>query len=265
VKRTTVSGLMALSLTVVLLGATASSASAFTLLDPTSADFGDRQVGTTSPPQAFTLGVGADCFDFPIIGEICFPASLAPAPSVTGDFAQTSDCPPLMFSNSSTPSTCTINATFTPTSTGPKSGTLTGATGLTAPLTGNGVTVPTPPTPPTPGPPPAPPTTGTPQAGQPALQLDLAAKKQELKKKLTFFATCNVDCALGVGGSVKQTETKLAGGVKTKIRAKLKPKTFKQLAQKLDSTGKAKAKIEGAATSPTSGTATDSIKVKLKD
>ena len=279
-KRLVSRGLLTLSLVVVLLAATASSASAFRTLSPTSTNFGDRQVGTTSPPQAFTLTVSRTCILF--VG--CFSESLAIAPSVSSNFARTHNCPAVLSVAANDPvnKSCTINVTFTPLSTGPKPGMLcTNGTatatsclhrspsdpGPSATLTGNGVTAPTPPTPPTPGPAPAPPTTGQapPQPGFPALQLDLDAKKQELKKKLTFFATTNVGATLFAGGSVKQTTKTLTGGVKTKIKATLKSKKFKQLAQTLDRKGKAKAKVEAAATSPTSGTVIDEIKVKLKD
>jgi hypothetical protein len=57
----------------------------------------------------------------------------------------------------------------------------------------------------------------------------------------------------------------LVGGAKTKVKATLKSKRFKSLARTLDRTGKAKAKVEATATSPTSGTVIDEIKVKLKD
>jgi hypothetical protein len=266
-KRIASRGLLTLSLVVVLLAATASSASAFRTLSPPSTNFGDRQIGTTSPPQAFTLTVSRSCF--PIFG--CFSDSLAVAPSVSPQYAQTHNCPAVLAvaANDPVPKSCTINVTFTPLSTGPKPGMLctnsqAGVTsgcrvvsdpGPSATLTGNGVTFPTPPTPPTPGAAPA----------SVPLQLLLDAKKQELKKRLTFFATTNVDATLLAVGSVKQTTMNLTGAVKTKIQARLKPKKFKQLAQTLDRTGKAKAKIEATATSPTGGTVIDAIKVKLKD
>jgi hypothetical protein len=150
--------------------------------------------------------------------------------------------------------TCTISVSFTPTSTGPKSATLrTGSGGPTAALAGNGVTTPTPPTPPTPGPAP------------PALTLDLDAKKQALKKKLTFFATTNVDSTLEAGGSVKNTTKQLAAGEKTKVKAKLKGSKREKLADKLATSGKAKAKVETVATDQFDNQAVEEIKVKLKD
>lgn len=275
-------GILTLGLSAVLLAATASSASAVvTTLDPTSTDFGDRQVGTTSPAQAFTLNhrcqiVTIDIGFFDItINECAFfgPSSFPTNIVASGDFAATDDCPATLTTTSLTGVSCTINGTFTPTSTGPKEGTLsTGTGGPTATLTGNGVTVPTPPTPPEPGPappepaPPAPVTGPTPpQPGQPALQLDLDAKKQELRTKLTFFATTNVDSTLVAGGSIKQTTKQLVGGDKTKVNGKLKSSARKKLAKKLDKKGKAKAKVEVSAASETSGTAIDEIKVKLKD
>ena len=273
-KRTT-RGILTLSLTAILLGATASTASATRTLSPTSVAYGDRQIGTSSPAQAFTLRVRCTLVIFPTTK--CLQDTFSPSISTSGQFAQTNNCPATLTGLATKPGvdpelgaqTCTINVTFTPTSTGPQTGTLrttgilSGSPGPAATLTGNGVTTPTPPTPPTPGPPPPP--EGEPQPGFPALQLDLDAKKQELRKKLTFFATTNVDSTLVAGGSIKQTTKQLEGSVKTKIKAKLKAKTFKQLAQKLDRTGKAKAKVEAGAASETSGSVIDEITVKLKD
>ena len=95
--------------------------------------FGDRQVGTASPAQPFALGV----FD---------NASFNPTISVSGDYAQTNNCPPTL-SAGAVPQIqgCLINVTFTPTGTGPRHGTLsTGPGGPTMALTGKGVTTPTP-------------------------------------------------------------------------------------------------------------------------
>jgi hypothetical protein len=270
-------GIVLLSLTAVLLGATASAASATRTLSPTSTDYGNRQIGTTSPAQAFTLRVRCTLVVFPTTK--CLQDTFSPSISITvgqfvqtDQFVQTNNCPATMTGLATKPGVdpqegetfCTINVTFTPTSTGPKTGTLrTGSGGPTAVLSGNGVTTPTPPTPPTPGPPPPP--EGEPQPGFPALQLDLDAKKQELRKKLTFFATTNVDSTLVAGGSIKQTTKQLEGSVKTKINGKLKSSARKKLAKRLDKKGKAKAKVEASAANETSGTAIDEIKVKLKD
>ena len=270
--------ILTLCLTTALLAATASTASATRTLSPTSTDYGNRQVGTTSPAQAFTLRVRCTLVVFP--STKCIEDTFSPSIRITSgqfgltssQFAQTNNCPATMTGLATKPgvnpqegeTSCTINVTFTPTSTGPKVGTLrTGSGGPTAGLSGSGVTTPTPPTPPTPGPPPPP--EGEPQPGFPALQLDLDAKKQELRKKLTFFATTNVDSTLVAGGSIKQSTEQLEGTVKTKIKAKLKSKKRKQLAQRLDRKNNAKAKVEASAASETSGTAIDEIKVKLKD
>jgi len=270
--------ILTLCLTTALLAATASTASATRTLSPTSTDYGNRQVGTTGPAQAFTLRVRCTLVVFPTTK--CIEDTFSPSISITSgqfgltssQFAQTNNCPATMTGLATKPgvdpqegeTSCTINVTFTPTSTGPKVGTLrTGSGGPTAGLSGSGVTTPTPPTPPTPGPPP--PSEGEPQPGFPALQLDLDAKKQELRKKLTFFATTNVDSTLVAGGSIKQSTKRLEGTVKTKIKAKLKSKKRKQLAQRLDRKNNAKAKVEASAASETSGTAIDEIKVKLKD
>jgi hypothetical protein len=269
--------ILTLSLTAMLLGATASTAGATRTISPTSADYGNRQVGTTSPPQAFTLRVRCTLIVFPTTQ--CLQDTFTPSISITvgqfvqtDQFVQTNNCPATMTGLATKPgvdpqkgeTSCTINVTFTPTSTGPKVGTLrTGSGGPTAALSGDGVTTPTPPTPPAPGP--QPPPEGEPQPGFPALQLDLDAKKQELRTKLTFFATTNVDSTLVAGGSIKQTTKQLVGGEKTKVNGKLKSSARKKLAKKLDKKGKAKAKVEASAASETSGTAIDEIKVKLKD
>jgi hypothetical protein len=155
-------GILALGLAVVLLAATASTASAETALStwncpppptpPTSPttlaeiqgclghrpvrpfDFGDRQLGTTSPAQGFALGVFEN-------------DSFNPRISVSGDYTQTNNCPPTLSVTAPLPliQGCLITVTFTPTGTGPKEGTLsTGPGGPKARLIGNGVTHPTP-------------------------------------------------------------------------------------------------------------------------
>ena len=96
-------------------------------------DFGDTQLGTTSPAQHFALGV----FD---------NDSFNPRIRISGDYAQTNNCPPTL-SAGAFPQIqgCLITVTFTPTSTGPREGTLsTGPGGPKSRLIGNGVTHPTP-------------------------------------------------------------------------------------------------------------------------
>jgi hypothetical protein len=216
-------GILALSLAVVLLGATASNASATRVLTPwycpptpsqsvtyqqildcgfgqrpfgagTSFDFGNRKVGTTSPAQRVALGVyGPDTFD--------------PRISVSGDYAQTNDCPQtLSVTGGGQPQGCLITVTFTPTGTGPKGGALsTGPGGPTATLTGTGVTTPTPPTLPL------------------QVFLDHYARVAELNKKLKFLATTTNDSTLVVrGNEIKRTTKRLAAGEQTTIKVKLK-------------------------------------------
>jgi hypothetical protein len=251
---------LTLSLTAVVLAATAGSAHAIRTITPTSVDYGNRQLGTSGPAQAFTLKVRCTLVIFPTTK--CLQDTFSPSISTSGQFAQTNNCPATLTGLATKPGvdpelgaqTCTINVTFTPTSTGPIPGTLsTGSGGPTAALSGNGVTFPTPPTPPTPGP--APPT----------LAFDLDAKKQELRKALTFFATTNVDSTLEVGGSVKRTTKRLAAGKKTKVTAKLKKSTREKLEDKLAASGKAKAKIEALATDQFGNADIEEITVKLKD
>ena len=258
-KRTT-RVILTLSLTAILLGAAASTASATRTLSPTSVDYGNRQLGTSSPAQAFTLRVRCTLVIFPTTK--CLQDTFSPSISTSGQFAQTNNCPATLTGHATKPGvdpelgaeTCTINLIFAPTSTGPIAGTLsTGSGGPTAALSGNGVTFPTPPTPPTPGPAP------------PALVLDLGAKKQELRKTLTFFATTNVNSKLEAGGSVKKTTRGLAAGKKTKVKAKLRKSTREKLADKLAASGKAKAKVEALATDQFGNTDIQEIAVKLKD
>ena len=261
-------GILTLTVAVALVAIPVTSASAARTLDPGSVDFGARQVGTTSPPQTHQLKVFCDA---PFL--VCALIALAggadkfnPTVSISGDFGQTNNCLGTLNGAGPTGQSCTINTTFTPTSPGPKEGTLsTGPGGPTATLTGTGVTPqdPTPPTPPEPGPPTPPMQPPTPPGVTPPT-LDLDAKKQELKKKLTFFATANVDATLAVGGSVKKTTKQLAGGQRTKVKAKLKSAKRRKLAKKLNKSGKAKAKVEAAASNE-GGTALDEIKVKLRD
>jgi hypothetical protein len=255
-------GILALGLAAAFLAATASTASATRTMSPTSVEFGNRQVGTTSPAQAFTLRVRCTLIIFPTTK--CVKDAFSPSISITvgqfgvpsNQFTQTSNCPATMTGPGDFPeggATCTISVSFTPTGTGPRGATLrTGSGGPTAELSGNGVATPTPPTPPTPGP--APPT----------LTLDLDAKKQELKKTLKFFATTNVDATVEAGGSVKTTTKELAAGEKTTVKAKLKGSKREKLENKLARSGKAKAKVEALATDQFGNTDIQEIKVKLK-
>ena len=118
-----------------LLGGTAASAGAATL-GPTSHSFGSQNVGVTSGAQAFTLTNGCAVTN-PIGGGCLFPQFTAPGIGLTGDFAETNDCPLLLLTTNG--QTCTINVTFTPTTTGERLGTLTTGGGVAA-LSGTGTT-----------------------------------------------------------------------------------------------------------------------------
>ena len=249
-------GILALSLAVILLAATASTASADRVLspwycpplptpptsteqipggclDPLGAgpgfDFGDRQVGTTSPAQGFALGVYDN-------------DALDPRISVSGDYAQTNNCPPTL-SAGAFPQLqgCLIMVTFTPTGTGPKNGTLsTGPGGPTAALTGSGVTTPTPP-------------------ALPLLLSVSSRSKQKLEKKVTLFATTNYDSTLVArGDKIKKTTKQLAALESTRIKPRLKH--LKRLKQKPT---RPKVKIKLAATDEFDQTATEETKVTL--
>jgi hypothetical protein len=148
-------GILALSLAVALMAATASTASAHRDLFPYCAplpttplppdgqipgegcidmtqrgfDFGDRQVGTTGPAQGFYTLVTRGHFE---------PADrhFDPRVSVSGDYTQTNNCPPTLSETEG----CLITVTFAPTTTGPKKGTLSiGPEGPTETLSGRGV------------------------------------------------------------------------------------------------------------------------------
>jgi len=120
-------------LTAAALAIVPASASAVTLT-PSSADYGNQAVGTTSAPKTFTIALEAG--DFAFLTDV----------SVSGNFAQTNDCGLLI---SFTDSACTINVTFTPSALGPRQGVLKGDAmmfgGLTATLQGTGVPAPVPP------------------------------------------------------------------------------------------------------------------------
>jgi predicted DNA-binding antitoxin AbrB/MazE fold protein len=134
------------------------------------------------------------------------------------------------------PVRCTINVTFTPTGTGQRTGVLsTGPGGPTAFLTGKGV----------------------------GLKLDLTANKQELKKKIKFFAAANGDSVLIAKGDVKRKTKQLAEGEKTKVKAKLKKKVFKRLKKRLNRGKKASAVVKGKATTSSGLVAKDKVKVKF--
>jgi hypothetical protein len=244
-KRTIVPrGILALSLAVVLLAATASTASAHdrvaTDFGPKSVGFGDRQVGTTSPAAALTFRVGCR----PTVSG-CEAGSLSPRISVSGDYAQTNNCPPTLLTGQS----CTINVTFTPTSTGPKNGTLsTGREGPKATLTGNGVTTPTPPTPPL------------------TLQWEAShfVHERPPSTKVELSATTNHDSTLVVRGDVKRTVVQLAAGETTGVGARLKhPRRLRLPGGWFSPAGERRTKIKVAATDEFGQTATDEIKTRI--
>lgn len=102
-------------------------------LEPAPLTFADRTVGTTSAAQIVTLTNSGTA-------ELSI-ASIA----ISGDFAQTNTCP-VSPATLAVAATCTIDVTFTPTTTGTSDGAITvtdNATGSphTVSLTGNGVAV----------------------------------------------------------------------------------------------------------------------------
>jgi hypothetical protein len=211
---------------------------------PTSFDFGDRQIGTTSPAQGFALWVDND--------------TLNPRISVPGDYAQTNGCAQTLSAPEKQIQGCLIIVTFAPTSTGPKEGTLsTGPGGPTATLTGNGVTTPTPPVFP--------------------LRLDVSVpERQELGRKgvvrditaqtnlRPYYAEgsttpAHYDTTLVLRGDVKKTTKQLtANGPDKEMNARLKH--VKQLGAEPT---RPKIKIKAVATDEFGQTATEVVKVKL--
>ncbi len=95
-------------------------------LTPATQDFGSVATATSSAAKTFTL-TNTGTVPYPVSGV-----------AVSGDFAQTNNCPAALIAAAS----CTVSVTFTPTATGARSGTLsvtsTGSTTLTATLTGTG-------------------------------------------------------------------------------------------------------------------------------
>ena len=102
-------------------------------LAPAALNFGEQATGTTSAAQSITLtNSGTIWLNVASIG-------------VTGNFAQTNDCPATLLVSES----CTINVTFAPTATGVASGTLTitsdaASSPDTVALSGTGTAPPTP-------------------------------------------------------------------------------------------------------------------------
>jgi hypothetical protein len=99
-----------------------------------------------------------------------------------------------------------------------------------------------------------------------ALTLHMWARRQRLRKRLTFFAKARADSTLVASGkAIRRREAELAANEKTRVRVKLKRAMREQLQKKLATKGKAKVKVIGTATDQNGATATDRIRVKLKD
>jgi hypothetical protein len=227
-------GILALSLAVVLMAATASTATADVAFypwncppaatPPTTIDqlpegcigqfsgygqrkgwpgptfnFGGGQVGKTSPAQRFALGVGCR-------PNVACNETFTPRISVSGDYAQTNNCPPTLAARAYPQiQGCLINLTFAPTGTGRRRGTLSTAPGgPTVALNGTGVTTPTP-------------------WGWP-LKLKSGVNQPSTKKmrKIRISATTNLASTVVASGDVKRTTKQLKGGKKAVIKTKLK-------------------------------------------
>ncbi|MGH2993025.1 MAG: PQQ-dependent sugar dehydrogenase [Solirubrobacterales bacterium] len=125
---------------------------------------------------------------------------------------------------------------------------------------------------PTPGSEPSPTPDGESEPGEPGdpgaapLTLDLGARKQELKRRLRFFATASADSTLvATGKATKRTVKEVAANQKAKVKAKLRRAKRKRLQKKLDNQGKVKVKVEATATDASGAAAADTVKVKLRD
>ncbi len=117
-------------------GASASAA----ILSPPSFDFGDRQVGTTSAPDTFSLSVQCQNFSFEfffcISGEV-LETSISASPPFA---VQSTDCPSELLGYSEFPTVCAIEVVFQPTAGGPVTGKLSTG-GPTAELLGTGLAI----------------------------------------------------------------------------------------------------------------------------
>jgi hypothetical protein len=122
--------LIAGGLSIALLAAAASSASAATI-SPTSLNFGSQRLNTTSAPQTVTLTKGS---------ETTFSVALLLVDDSFSFLDTTNNCP--SFLTATTPS-CTVTFRFQPHLPGPDNGTLYtsegSSTAPTATLTGTGV------------------------------------------------------------------------------------------------------------------------------
>lgn len=118
---------------------------------------------------------------------------------------------------------------------------------------------------PPPGPVPGPGEPG-PGPGTAPLSLDLEAKKQELRKKLKFFATATADSTLVARGkAIKTTTRQLAADERTKVKARLKPAKRERLESLLERRGKATTKVKATATDESGAEVAEKIEVKLTD
>jgi hypothetical protein len=282
-KRTVIARVIpAMGMSVAVLVMMAGTAGATKTLTPASVDFGDRQVGTASVAQQFTLNVRCSAWlpeVPPFIPGVCvLPDPFLPVISLDppGEFTETNDCPALMPGDTELGTSCTIDAAFTPTSTGPKQATLlTGPLGPTASLSGVGVESPTPPGSPIPGPAPPdgdPPPTGV-ESG--SLTLNLAAKRQKLRKRVALTAAVRVvgsahsagthAVTLVVGGkAIRRTTRRLVVGKRTTVRARFKRAARKRLARRIDRRGTARTRIVGAAVDESGRAARGRVRVRFR-
>ena len=213
-----------------------------------SFDFGDRRVGTASPAQRFALMFTKS--DLPQCSGQCpaFPQTFTPSISVSGDYVQTNDCPPKL---SLQIRGCIITVTFAPTGTGPTSGTLSTGTDPAVAAFCGGCPIATGPTVKLTG-------RGVTRPTPPALPLLLSAYVYgKLDKKVTIRAITNNDSTVVAGGGVNKTKKRLAAGEKTKIKVTLKH--LKRLERSYVENNMARVTFRFAATDEFGQTATEKV------
>jgi hypothetical protein len=98
------------------------------------------------------------------------------------------------------------------------------------------------------------------------LSLELDAKKQELGKRLKIFATASSDSTLvAKGRSIKTRTQPLTADERTKVKAKLRRKQRRRLAERLNHKGSAKTRVKATATDSGGAQAAGRVAVTLKN
>jgi hypothetical protein len=129
-----ISGGWALAAILGIIAAGVPAAGAATI-SPSSHNFGDHAVGTTSAPQTFTITNGCEV---PGAGGCLLPETTRLTPSATpfSDYSLANACPPELTGFGET---CTFTVTFHPAAAGARSGVINTGSLLNADLLGTGV------------------------------------------------------------------------------------------------------------------------------